>query len=144
MEDANRPETDVNAGEDVQYKRVLLDTRLNNRVIDLRVRLVYHPRHGKPDSSSLARLKRIRRSSNFKTPLAISSVTSWIRRASWKSTVPSYREPLLSPVHLFSRSIISKVNTYFVYISDLVPHLPPRQCFPGTVTSISQTNGNRR
>ncbi|PSR72382.1 hypothetical protein PHLCEN_2v11725 [Hermanssonia centrifuga] len=36
VEDANRPETDVNAGEDVQYKRVLLDTRLNNRVIDLR------------------------------------------------------------------------------------------------------------
>ena len=37
VEDANRPEVDAAEGEDVQYKRVLLDTRLNNRVIDLRV-----------------------------------------------------------------------------------------------------------
>ena len=39
VEDANRPETEIAAAaaDDVQYKRVLLDTRLNNRVIDLRV-----------------------------------------------------------------------------------------------------------
>ncbi|KAI0704863.1 hypothetical protein BC835DRAFT_1315457 [Cytidiella melzeri] len=36
VEDANRPETEISSAEDVQYKRVLLDTRLNNRVIDLR------------------------------------------------------------------------------------------------------------
>ncbi|PPQ88619.1 hypothetical protein CVT25_010195 [Psilocybe cyanescens] len=34
VEDANRPEQDANA--EVQYNRVLLETRLNNRVIDLR------------------------------------------------------------------------------------------------------------
>ncbi|CCM01942.1 uncharacterized protein FIBRA_04015 [Fibroporia radiculosa] len=36
VEDAARPETEIETGEDVQYKRVLLDTRLNNRVVDLR------------------------------------------------------------------------------------------------------------
>ncbi|KAI0347997.1 aspartate-tRNA ligase [Trametopsis cervina] len=36
VEDANRPETEIASTEEVQYKRVLLDTRLNNRVIDLR------------------------------------------------------------------------------------------------------------
>ncbi|KAF7791906.1 hypothetical protein EIP86_002931 [Pleurotus ostreatoroseus] len=36
VEDANRPETEIAATEEVQYKRVLLDTRLNNRVVDLR------------------------------------------------------------------------------------------------------------
>lgn len=38
VEDANRPETEVDS-EDAQFKRVLLDTRLNNRVVDLRVSL---------------------------------------------------------------------------------------------------------
>lgn len=37
VEDANRPETEIASTEEVQYKRVLLDTRLDNRVIDLRV-----------------------------------------------------------------------------------------------------------
>ncbi|KAI0793451.1 aspartate-tRNA ligase [Abortiporus biennis] len=36
VEDAARPDAEIDASEDVQYKRVLLDTRLNNRVIDLR------------------------------------------------------------------------------------------------------------
>ncbi|KZT74676.1 aspartyl-tRNA synthetase [Daedalea quercina L-15889] len=36
VEDATRPEADIEAAEDVQFKRVLLDTRLNNRVVDLR------------------------------------------------------------------------------------------------------------
>ncbi|KAJ3479937.1 hypothetical protein NLI96_g8720 [Meripilus lineatus] len=36
VEDANRPETEIEATDDVQYKRVGLDTRLNNRVVDLR------------------------------------------------------------------------------------------------------------
>ncbi|EKM60997.1 uncharacterized protein PHACADRAFT_247281 [Phanerochaete carnosa HHB-10118-sp] len=36
VEDANRPEAEIAANEDVQYKRVLLDTRLDNRIIDLR------------------------------------------------------------------------------------------------------------
>lgn len=40
MEDANRPETEIEASEDVQYKRVGLDTRLNNRVVDLRVSVI--------------------------------------------------------------------------------------------------------
>ncbi|KAF9453764.1 aspartate-tRNA ligase [Macrolepiota fuliginosa MF-IS2] len=35
LDDASRPETEIEDG-DVQYNRVLLDTRLNNRVIDLR------------------------------------------------------------------------------------------------------------
>jgi len=35
VDDANRPETEADSAE-VQYKRVLLETRLNNRVIDLR------------------------------------------------------------------------------------------------------------
>ena len=38
VEDANRPETEIASSDDVQYKRVLLDTRLDNRIIDLRVR----------------------------------------------------------------------------------------------------------
>ena len=36
VEDANRLETESDSPE-VQYKRVLLDTRLNNRVVELRV-----------------------------------------------------------------------------------------------------------
>lgn len=36
VEDANRPESEITSNEEVQYKRVLLDTRLDNRVIDLR------------------------------------------------------------------------------------------------------------
>lgn len=36
VEDANRPDQAQQADEDVEYKRVLLDTRLNNRVVDLR------------------------------------------------------------------------------------------------------------
>jgi len=40
VDDANRPETEPDSADpDVQYKRVLLETRLNNRVIDLRVRM---------------------------------------------------------------------------------------------------------
>ena len=55
VDDANRPETDARpeaearpeAGdsEEVQYKRVLLETRLNNRVIDLRVGYVFQMPH---------------------------------------------------------------------------------------------------
>lgn len=36
LDDASRPETDIEES-GVQFNRVLLDTRLNNRVIDLRV-----------------------------------------------------------------------------------------------------------
>ncbi|KAL6302172.1 aspartyl-tRNA synthetase [Sparassis latifolia] len=36
VEDATRPEAEIEGNDDVQYKRVLLDTRLNNRVVDLR------------------------------------------------------------------------------------------------------------
>nr|VWO96683.1 N/A [Ganoderma boninense] len=36
VEDANRPEQAQQTEEDPEYKRVLLDTRLNNRVVDLR------------------------------------------------------------------------------------------------------------
>ena len=42
VEDATRPETETETTDDVQYKRVLLDTRLNNRIIDLRVRPSLH------------------------------------------------------------------------------------------------------
>lgn len=37
VEDANRPDADFDK-EDAQFNKVLLDTRLNNRVLDLRVR----------------------------------------------------------------------------------------------------------
>ena len=37
VEDANRPEQIQQTDEEPEYKRVLLDTRLNNRVVDLRV-----------------------------------------------------------------------------------------------------------
>jgi aspartyl/asparaginyl-tRNA synthetase len=37
LDDASRPETDKDVS-DVQFNSVLLDTRLNNRVVDLRVR----------------------------------------------------------------------------------------------------------
>lgn len=37
VEDATRAETEIESNDEVQYKRVLLDTRLNNRVVDLRV-----------------------------------------------------------------------------------------------------------
>ena len=36
LEDASRPEADFEK-EDAQFNKVLLDTRLNNRVLDLRV-----------------------------------------------------------------------------------------------------------
>ncbi|KAH9937638.1 uncharacterized protein B0H18DRAFT_1100745 [Fomitopsis serialis] len=36
VEDATRPDTEIETTEDVQFKRVLLDTRLNNRIVDLR------------------------------------------------------------------------------------------------------------
>jgi len=45
VEDANRPETEGDSSAEVQYKRVLLETRLNNRIIDLRVSRVYYS-HG--------------------------------------------------------------------------------------------------
>jgi aspartyl-tRNA synthetase len=38
IEDASRPESEFEK-EDTQFTKVLLDTRLNNRIIDLRVRL---------------------------------------------------------------------------------------------------------
>lgn len=49
VEDAARPEVENESNEDVQYKRVLLDTRLNNRVIDLRTitnQAVFKLQHG--------------------------------------------------------------------------------------------------
>ncbi|EPT04273.1 hypothetical protein FOMPIDRAFT_1014148 [Fomitopsis schrenkii] len=36
VEDATRPDTENDATEEAQFKRVLLDTRLNNRIVDLR------------------------------------------------------------------------------------------------------------
>lgn len=42
IEDASRPESEFEK-EDTQFTKVLLDTRLNNRIIDLRVRLSSHP-----------------------------------------------------------------------------------------------------
>ena len=46
VEDANRPETESDSAE-VQYKRVLLETRLNHRIIDLRVsRVCYLCQYG--------------------------------------------------------------------------------------------------
>jgi len=44
VDDANRPETEGDSAE-VQYKRVLLETRLNNRVIDLRVTHTFRAIH---------------------------------------------------------------------------------------------------
>ena len=38
LDDASRPDTEI-AAPDAQFNRVLLDTRLNNRIIDLRVSL---------------------------------------------------------------------------------------------------------
>ena len=46
VEDANRPENESDSAE-VQYKRVLLETRLNHRIIDLRVsRVCYGCQYG--------------------------------------------------------------------------------------------------
>jgi len=36
LDDASRPDTEI-AASDAQFNRVLLDTRLNNRIVDLRV-----------------------------------------------------------------------------------------------------------
>ena len=38
IDDASRAEAEKEENPDVQYNRVLLDTRLNSRVVDLRVR----------------------------------------------------------------------------------------------------------
>jgi aspartyl-tRNA synthetase len=38
IDDASRAESEKEANPDAQFNRVLLDTRLNNRVVDLRVR----------------------------------------------------------------------------------------------------------
>ena len=38
IDDASRAESEKEANPDSQFNRVLLDTRLNNRVVDLRVR----------------------------------------------------------------------------------------------------------
>jgi aspartyl-tRNA synthetase len=38
LDDASRPDTEKDEKLDTQFNRVLLDTRLNNRVVDLRVR----------------------------------------------------------------------------------------------------------
>jgi aspartyl/asparaginyl-tRNA synthetase len=38
IDDASRAESEKNENPDAQFNRVLLDTRLNNRVVDLRVR----------------------------------------------------------------------------------------------------------
>ena len=42
VEDATRPEMESDSAE-VQYKRVLLETRLNNRVVELRVITISYP-----------------------------------------------------------------------------------------------------
>ncbi|TCD71479.1 aspartate--tRNA ligase dps1 [Steccherinum ochraceum] len=49
VEDAARPETEIETNDEVQYKRVLLDTRLNNRIVDLRTQTnqaVFKLQHG--------------------------------------------------------------------------------------------------
>ncbi|KAI0078929.1 aspartate-tRNA ligase [Panus rudis PR-1116 ss-1] len=49
VEDAARPDTEIETSEEVQYKRVLLDTRLNNRVVDLRTvtnQAIFKIQHG--------------------------------------------------------------------------------------------------
>ncbi|THH28883.1 hypothetical protein EUX98_g5297 [Antrodiella citrinella] len=49
VEDATRAETEIESTAEVQYKRVLLDTRLNNRVVDLRTitnQAVFKLQHG--------------------------------------------------------------------------------------------------
>jgi hypothetical protein len=96
---------------EVQYKRVRLDTRLNNRVVELRVSIT-------PSGASLRqqmnhrrhRRKLIKLYLNSKVPLAISSASISTSTVLLKSTAPSCRERRLSLVHLSSKSATSKVR----------------------------------
>ena len=72
VEDANRPEVEGDSAE-VQYKRVLLETRLNNRIIDLRVsRVCYSMDINATDDGSI-RHKPTKLFLNFKAQLEIYS-----------------------------------------------------------------------
>lgn len=71
VEDANRPESEGDSAE-VQYNRVLLETRLNNRVIDLRVCRVIRMDVNATDNGD-TRHKPTKLSSNFKPQLEIYS-----------------------------------------------------------------------
>ena len=74
VEDANRPEIESDSAE-VQYKRVLLETRLNHRIIDLRVSRVFLWKVNEANYGDI-RHKPIKLSSNFKAQLEISSANT--------------------------------------------------------------------
>lgn len=66
LDDASRPESEFETG-DVQFNRVLLDTRLNHRVIDLRVSMRHAETH-LSYANDICRLKPIKPFSNFREP----------------------------------------------------------------------------
>ena len=82
LDDASRPDNEKDENPDAQFNRVLLDTRLNNRVVDLRVRqLTITLRLSKPNTIGI-RLRRIRLSLGYSRPLGPSLGSIWTPRAS--------------------------------------------------------------
>jgi len=109
VEDANRPETESDTA-GVKYKRVLLDTRLNNRVVELRVSITFLDASLRQVVNYYHRRKPIRPYLNSKVPLAISSANILTSAVLLKSTAPSCRELRPSLVHPSSKSATSKVS----------------------------------
>jgi hypothetical protein len=91
---------------------VALDTRLDNRVLDLRVRLVLLPSYLiLPTDLFLSHSPSPTRPSSRSSPvLETSSASTSTRKASSRFTLPSSRVPLRSPVLPFSVSPTSRVR----------------------------------
>ena len=106
--------------EDAQFARVGLDTRLDNRVMDLRVSfggLRARPTRCievDPLETSLDRRHLpTKPSSVFNPPFATSSVPTSTRSGSSRSTRPSSREPPRNPERAYSRSTISRERPFW-------------------------------
>lgn len=135
MEDASRPENEFEKDE-TQFTRVLLDTRLDNRIVDLRVCDIF--------SSTIHvfftsfRHKPIKRSSNYNPPLLICSRPSCAPEASRRFIAQNFREQPRSRARASSKLDISRVSP--VMKTDMGCSTFSRRGFFGTVSSASQTN----
>ena len=110
IDDASRAENELDENPDAQFNRVLLDTRLNNRVVDLRVRLLWILCIRESLIRSGARPRRIRLSSSCNRPSGPSSGSIWTRKVLSRSTVPSSRVQQQSLERPSSKLAISKVG----------------------------------
>lgn len=131
IDDASRADEEVQTSE-AQLNRVLLETRLNNRVVDLRVRAFVRPAlsQNPPDEDSLYRRKRTNASSSCSRSLEICSAISSAAKASSRSTARSCKARRQNLGRLYSKSATSRVRS----------SLPP--CLLRALTTLRETAGS--